>query len=324
MYGLCGGGGPPPPPLLPVPLAQSRTAAPALPQSPEPRAPLLRLQPPRASQGASLAPPSPRRREAGPRQPRPPGAARRRQPHAATAGRACERCAGPGRAAPPAVSEARGMDEGPCSGERRRAVQVSGGGRAEPPVPLVPAAPPASAPPAAGRGRGSAAAPGLSPAAGLPSPRCHLCGALTAASSVQGHLSPAAAAAPRGRPDGGGDAGGYSQLLPGKAPAPACSSGRGALGGLASPRLPPAFGEAWVAVRARRSSALGLTPARGDASPGHRVETSGFSLPAGGCRSRRGRRGGQRRCGDLALHAPGPTEAWLNCGTGQGYPSSSS
>lgn len=43
--------------------------------------------------------------------------------------------AGPGWAAPPAVSEARGMDEGPRSGQRRRAAQVRRlGGCGWPPV----------------------------------------------------------------------------------------------------------------------------------------------------------------------------------------------
>lgn len=130
-----------------------------------------------------------RRREADPREPRP--LARGQPPAGAArshrgAGLGASHWAGPGRAAPGecfwGARETNGMDEGPCSGKRQRAAQVSGGearwGREPPPVrglhdgELASVACPRTAlsidPSSSGRGWGSAAAE-LSPTRGLSS-----------------------------------------------------------------------------------------------------------------------------------------------------------
>lgn len=194
---------------------------------------------------------------------------------------------------------------------------LRGGGRPEPPLPLVPAAPPASAPPAAGRGRRSAG-PALSPSGRLPSPPVLSvafvptpCSRVTAPPPVPqaaGLLLP-----PSGQPGGGGDVRGTQptvarasagpRLLPARV-----ASGRRAVGGLALPRLPAAFGKGiGCGASPRGGSPVGLAPA-GARSPSPGVDVAGFSLPSGECRSRRGCRGAQRQCGDLSLPAPGPGE----------------
>lgn len=215
--------------------------------------------------------------------------ARGQKPHAATVGRAWERRAGLGRAAPPVVSEVRGMEEGSYSSERRRAVQVSrkgrgkggtvgpgaaacpglrSGERAEPPLPLVRAPPPASAP----------QDPAPSPSEVFPSPLAVSAAFVPAPCSRVTARRPVPQAArlpliPAGRREGGVQGTqptvARGSVGPRLLPAPV-ASGRRALGGLALPRLPAAFGEGIGCGASPRGGPRLAFPQPREASPGHR------------------------------------------------------